>query len=123
MKRNLVINELQKKIKKDTKIYELAAITPYSVLQIKNHLSDLDYLEIEALYKIVCKGLDYDKFRKLISKREYSLERILIAASLIKSYKNVAETFKKASISFSEANRAIIELMAKPNKKEKENEN
>lgn len=122
MKRNLIINELQKKIDRDTKVYELAKITPYPVKEIKNHLSNFDYSEIEALYKVVCMGLDYDKFRKLISKREYSLERILIAAPLIKNYKNVAETFKKASISFSEANKAIAEKMAKVNIKVKDNE-
>lgn len=69
MKRNLIINELQKKIERDTKIYELAKVVPYPVKEVRNQLSKFNYSEIEVLYKIVCMGYDYDQFREIISKK------------------------------------------------------
>lgn len=123
MKRNFIINELQKKIDRDTKIYKLAKIVPYSVKEVKKQLSKFNYSEIEVLYKIVCMGYDYDQFREIILKKEINLERLLVATKLHLNFYKAAEAFKNTSITFFEANKAIAEKMAKVNIKGKDNEN
>lgn len=122
MKRNLIINELQKKIERDTKIYELATVVPHPVKEVKNQLSKFNYSEIEVLYKIVCMGYDYDQFKRIISEDKVDLERLLVAAKLSKNLNSITKSFKNAAITFSEANKAIAEKMAKVNIKVKDNE-
>ena len=121
MKRNLIINELQKKIERDTKIYELATVVPHPVKEVRNQLSKFNYSEIEVLYKIVCMGYDYDKFKRIISEDKVDLERLLVAAKLSKNLNSITKSFKNAAITFSEANKAIAEKMAKVNIKVKDN--
>lgn len=122
MKRNLIINELQKKIERDTKIYELAKIVPYSVKEVKNQLSKFNYSEIEVLYKIVCMGYDYDKFKEVISKKEIDLKRLVAAARGGIYLKRASTIMENLGLTVSEAVKRLSDQISELETKEKDDE-